>query len=80
MKPAATASATRTLRNHRRQSLDPFFSALSWRYWLAELNSHLINQTDVLAVPLPETATILYPVLRPSLWAWGQSLKPSAWR
>jgi hypothetical protein len=35
-----------------RGSLSTFLLSRSWRYRLAELNIHLINPTDVLAVPL----------------------------
>jgi len=62
-----------------RGSLSTFFLSRSWRYRLAELNLHLTNQTDVLAVPLPERLRFLYPVLRLPLWAW-RHLKPGAWR
>src|SRR5262249_31137178 len=37
-----------------RGSLSTFVLGRSWRYRLSELRIHLINQTDVLAVPLPE--------------------------
>jgi hypothetical protein len=63
-----------------RGSLSTFFLGRSWRYWLAELNNHLTNQTDVLTVPLPERLRFLYPVLRLPLWAWRHALKPGAWR
>jgi hypothetical protein len=63
-----------------RGSLSTFFLSRSWRYRLAELNLHLTNQTDVLAVPLPERLRFLYPVLRLPLWAWRHALKPGAWR
>jgi hypothetical protein len=53
-----------------RGSLLTFFLVRSWRYRLTELSNHLINQTDVLTVPLPEWLWFLYPVLRPPLWAW----------
>ena len=53
-----------------RGSLSTFLLSRSWRYRLAELNHHLTNQADVLAVPLPEHLWFLYPVLRLPLWAW----------
>jgi hypothetical protein len=63
-----------------RGSLSTFFLSRSWRYRLAELNLHLTNQTDVLAVPLPERLRFLYPVLRLPLWAWRHAFKTGAWR
>jgi hypothetical protein len=53
-----------------RGSFSSFLLKRSWRYWLAELNNHLTNEADVLAVPLPERLRFLYPVLRLPLWAW----------
>jgi hypothetical protein len=53
-----------------RGSLSTFLLSGSWRYRLAELNIHLINQSDVLAVPLPRRLWFLYPILRLPLWAW----------
>ena len=44
-----------------RGSLSTFLLGRSWRYRLSELGIHLINQTDVLAVPLPERLRFLYP-------------------
>lgn len=32
-----------------------------WRYWLAELNTHLNNQADVITIPLPPLATVPLP-------------------
>ena len=58
-----------------RGSLSTFLLSRSWRYWLAELNNQLTNQTDVLAVPLPERLRFLYPVLRLPLWAWRHAAK-----
>jgi hypothetical protein len=52
-----------------RGSLSSFLLNRSWRYRLTELNHHLTNQSDVLAVPLPERLRFLYPVLRLPLWA-----------
>jgi Uncharacterised nucleotidyltransferase len=63
-----------------RGSLSTFFLNRSWRYWLAELNYHLTNQTDVLAVPLPERLRFFYPMLRLPLWAWRHVHKPGALR
>src|SRR5262245_30056816 len=45
-----------------RGSLSTLLLGLSWRYRLAELNIHLINQTDELNVPLPQQLHFLYPV------------------
>jgi hypothetical protein len=61
-----------------RGSLSTFLLNPSWRYWLAELNYHLTNQSDVLAVPLPERLRFLYPVLRLPLWAWRHAAKRGA--
>jgi Uncharacterised nucleotidyltransferase len=58
-----------------RGSLSTFLLSSSWRYWLAELNIHLINQTDVLTVPLPEPLRFLYPMLRLPLWAWRHAVR-----
>jgi hypothetical protein len=53
-----------------RGSLSTFLLSRSWRYRLAELGTHLTNQTDILAVPLPEWLRFLYPFLRLPLWVW----------
>jgi hypothetical protein len=53
-----------------RGSLSTFLLSRSWRYRLAELGTHLTNQTDVLAVPLPERLRLLYPILRLPFWVW----------
>lgn len=53
-----------------RGSLSTFLLGRSWRYRLSELRIHLINQTDVLAVPLPERLRFLYPILRLPFWLW----------
>jgi hypothetical protein len=53
-----------------RGSLSTFLLNRSWRYRFVELNNHLTNQADVLAVPLPKRLWFLYPVLRLPLWAW----------
>jgi hypothetical protein len=63
-----------------RGSLSTFLLSRSWRYRLAELNVHLTNQSDVLAVPLPERLRFLYPVLRFPRWAWRHALKPGTWQ
>jgi hypothetical protein len=53
-----------------RGSLSTFLLGRSWRYRLSELGIHLINQTDVLAVPLPERLRFLYPFMRLPFWLW----------
>jgi putative nucleotidyltransferase-like protein len=53
-----------------RGSLSTFLLSRSWRYRLAELGTHLTNQTDILAVPLPEWLRFLYPILRLPFWVW----------
>jgi Uncharacterised nucleotidyltransferase len=53
-----------------RGSLSTFLLGRSLRYRVAELKNHLVNQTDVLRVPLPQRLWFLYPVLRLPLWAW----------
>jgi hypothetical protein len=58
-----------------RGSLSTFILGHSWRYRFAELNLHLTNQTDILAVPLPERLRFLYPLLRLPLWVWRHSAK-----
>jgi hypothetical protein len=58
-----------------RGSLSTFLLNRSWRYRLEELNTHLINQTDVLTVALPKRLRFLYPVLRPALWIWRHAVK-----
>src|SRR5262249_37773422 len=58
-----------------RGSLSTFLLSRSWRYRLAELNVHLTNQSDVLAVPLSERLRFLYPLLRLPLWAWRHAVK-----
>jgi hypothetical protein len=63
-----------------RGSFSTFLLSRSWRYWLAELNNHLTNPTDVLTVPLPERLRFLYPVLRLPLWAWRHAAKRGAGR
>jgi hypothetical protein len=58
-----------------RGSLSTFLLNPSWRYWLKELNLHLINQTDVLTMPLPERMRFLYPFLRLPLWVGRHATK-----
>ena len=58
-----------------RGSISTFLLSRSWRYRLSELAIHLTNQTDVLAVPLPERLRFLYPILRLPLWAWRHAAK-----
>jgi Uncharacterised nucleotidyltransferase len=58
-----------------RGSLSTFLLSGSWRYRLAELGLHLTNQTDVLAVPLPQRLSFLYPILRLPLWAWRHATR-----
>ena len=61
-----------------RGSLSTFLLGRSWRYWLAELNLHLTNQTDVLTMPLPERLRFLYPILRLPLWVWRHTIRRHA--
>jgi hypothetical protein len=42
---------------------------------VAELNVHLINQTDVLRAALPEHLWALYPLLRMPLWLWRHAAR-----
>jgi hypothetical protein len=56
-----------------RGSLSTFLLSQSWRYRLSELGTHLTNQTDILAVPLPEWLRFLYPILRLPFWVWRQT-------
>jgi hypothetical protein len=60
-----------------RGSLSTFLLSRSWRYRLAELRVHLINQTDVLTVTLPTWLRFLYPVLRLPLWIRRHAAKCS---
>jgi hypothetical protein len=53
-----------------RGSFSTFLFNDSWRYWLAELSTHLINQADVLTLHLPHKLRFLYPILRLPLWVW----------
>jgi hypothetical protein len=51
-----------------RGSLSTFLLSRSWRYRMAEMNNHLMNARDVLALRLPGRLRFLYPVLRIPLW------------
>jgi len=73
-RPRRAGSAPRALRDHPRQPLD-FILSPSWRYWLAELNIHLTNQTDVMTILLPERLRFLYPLLQLPLWVWRHAAK-----
>ena len=53
-----------------RGSLSTFLLRSTWRYRVAELKTHLVNQTDVFTVPLPQALGFLYPILRFPLWVW----------
>jgi hypothetical protein len=53
-----------------RGSLSAIILRKGWPYRLAELRQLLINETDVLMVPLPERLWFLYPILRLPLWVW----------
>jgi hypothetical protein len=59
-----------------RGSLSTFLLSRSWRYQLAELKTHFINQSDVLTVALPKQLRFLYPMLRPLLWLSRHLNKP----
>lgn len=61
-----------------RGSLARFLLNPSWRYWWAELRNLSMNQSDILAVPLPDGLRFLYPVFRLPLWAARQFRKNSA--
>jgi hypothetical protein len=61
-----------------RGSLSTFLLQRSWRYWLAELNLLLTNQTDVLTMPLPERLRFLYPILRLPLWVFRHTTRRNA--
>jgi len=58
-----------------RGSLSTLLLSPSWRYRLAELRLHLINQTDVLNLPLPQRLWFIYPLLRLPLWLWRHATK-----
>ncbi len=59
-------------------TLSAFLLRKNWRYRLAELRTLLTNQTDVLAVPLPERFRFLYPVIRLPLWVWRHASRRKA--
>jgi hypothetical protein len=61
-----------------RGSLSAFLLGHSWRYRLAELRNLLTNETDVLAVPLPEWLRFLYPIMRLPLWLWRHASQHAA--
>jgi len=58
-----------------RGSLSTFLLSPSRHYRLAELRIHLMNQSDVLSVPLPEWLRFLYPLLRLPLWVRRHAAK-----
>jgi hypothetical protein len=58
-----------------RGSLSTFLLCEGWRYRLAEWKIHMTSQTDVLAVPLPQRLSFLYPLLRLPLWAHRHATK-----
>jgi hypothetical protein len=58
-----------------RGSFSCFLLGRNWHYWLAELKLHLICQTDVLTMSLPERLKFLYPLLRLPLWLWRHSIR-----
>jgi hypothetical protein len=58
-----------------RGSLSTFLLSQRWRYRLAELRNLLINETDVLTLPLPECLRFLYPVMRLPLWVWRHRIR-----
>jgi len=58
-----------------RGSLSTWLLRRSWSYKLKELSLQLINQTDVLTVPVPERLRFLYVLLRLPLWAWRHIAK-----
>lgn len=51
-----------------RGSLSALLLGQGWRYRLAELRNLLINESDVLAVPLPDWLRFLYLIMRLPLW------------
>jgi hypothetical protein len=58
-----------------RGSLSTFLLGQGWRYRLTEMRNLMINQTDVLTVPLPKLLWFLYPILRLPLWIWRHATK-----
>jgi hypothetical protein len=63
-----------------RGRLSAFFLGQGWRYCLTELRNVLINETDVLAVPLPERLRFLYPIMRLPRWLWRHASRREAER
>ena len=53
-----------------RGSLSALFLGSGREYQLAELKALLVNEQDVLGLPLPKWLWFLYPILRLPLWAW----------
>jgi hypothetical protein len=53
-----------------RGSLSTFLLGRGCRYHLVELRNLLINEIDVLTVPLPAWLRFLYPIIRLPLWIW----------
>ena len=58
-----------------RGSLSTLLLRPNWRYRLAELKVHLINQTDILTLSLPQRLWFTYPLLRLPLWLWRHAAK-----
>jgi Uncharacterised nucleotidyltransferase len=61
-----------------RGSLSNFLLRRNWRYRVAELRGLLTNESDVLAVPLPERLRFLYPIMRLPLWVWRHASQRDA--
>ena len=53
-----------------RGSLSGLLLARGWRYRLTEIRKLLFNETDILAIPLPQSLNLLYPIMRFPLWLW----------
>jgi Uncharacterised nucleotidyltransferase len=51
-------------------SLSGFLLRQSWTYRWVELRNLLMNETDVLTIPLPKHLRWLYPLMRLPLWIW----------
>jgi len=49
-----------------------------WHYHVAELRNLLTNESDVLAVPLPDRLRFLYPIMRLPLWIWRHASQRDA--
>ena len=58
-----------------RGTLSTFLLGQSWTYYAAELRNRAFNETDVLAVPLPERLRVLYPIFRVPMWLWRHANK-----